>query len=208
MPDGFRPPPPPREYVGQARQLRAEIAAEDAPATKAINTIVGLLLNRAERHPTRAPRRTDLIDAARAWQTLPTGARLALSVQLKAKALAIDELRLTGIDFRFTDWPDADFEPAVSVLHARLCVAPHKFELETPILACCSLHALARRYQRGFNTSRAAILSDLGALAGAPDDATTDEREVRTQHGRWIGAMVTLRAGERTERALVARTFY
>lgn len=203
----MRPEPPPREFIGLARALRAEIREEDAPATRAIQALIRRLHARAQRHP--VPRQAELIDAARAWrERLPTGARLALSVELKAKALAIDELRLTGIDFRFVDWPIDDLEPAVSVLHARLCVAPHKFELETPILACCSLHALARRFQRGFDTSRAAIFNDLGALAGAPDNDATDEREVRTQHGRWIGMMVSLRAGERTERAIVARTFY
>ena len=34
--------------------------------------------------------------------------------------------------------------------------APHVLELEAPIVACASLHALARRFQSGFDTSRAA----------------------------------------------------
>jgi hypothetical protein len=138
----------PREYVGQARQFRAAIAVEDAVATKAIAKIVAPLHARALRHP--VPRPADLVDAARSWRlTVPAGNRLALNIDAARTRLQIDELCVSAIDFKFTDWPDDDFEPGVSVLHVRLRAAPHVLELEAPIVACASLHAPARRFQRG-----------------------------------------------------------
>jgi hypothetical protein len=117
---------------------------------------------------------------------------------------AIDELRVSAIDTRFSDWAPDDFEPDLAIIHARLRVAPHCFELEVPIVASISMHALARRYQRGFDTSRAAILADVAALAVAPEG---NEWQVATSGGRWVGVAAMLKHGARTAMTPVARTF-
>ena len=42
----------------------------------------------------------EFVGAARAWRkTLPAGARLALNVELTRLGLAIDELRVSAVDF-------------------------------------------------------------------------------------------------------------
>jgi hypothetical protein len=201
-----RPPPPPREFVGLARQLRSEIATEDTAACAAIEKLVRPLHQRAARHP--IPRPELLVDAAKQWESaLPATARLALNVKITRRELAIDELRLSALDFRLLDWDSDNYEPGVCLIHVRLRVSPHVCELESPILGCASIHAIARRFQRGLDVSRAAIFADLAALATAPVEGDDPEREVRTKHGKWVGMIVSLRAGERITRSVVARTY-
>ena len=136
---------------------------------------------------------------------MPAGARLALSVAVKRKTIELDELRVSAIDFRFLNWSTADFEPGLAIIHVRLRIAPKTgFEFESPIIACASIHALARRYQRGFDTSRAAVLGDVGALASLPDG---DTWELTLPGGRWIGVTAQLTHATRTAATPVARTF-
>jgi hypothetical protein len=199
---------PPPEFLGKARALREEVRSEDSPATKRIDTIVRRLYERAKRYPSRSPRRADLIDASRAWrETLPTGARLALNATVVGRELAVDELRVAAIDFRFQSWSADEFEPALALFHVRLRVAARRCDLEAGIVAAVSIHGLARRYQRGFNTTREAVLNDVAALAAVPEVVDTDERVVVVPGGRWVGTIATLIHGQRTEKILAARTF-
>jgi hypothetical protein len=199
-----RPDPPPRQFVGQARALRAAIAAEDTAATATIERLIRPLYTRAQRHP--VPRPGELAGVARAWrEVIPAGGRLALYVAVRRKTLELDELRVSTVDFRFRSWSTADFEPGLAIIHVRLRIAPKTgFELESPIIACASIHALARRFQRGFDTSRAAILADVAALASLP---AGDTWELAVPEGRWIGVTVALTHGDRTADTPVARTF-
>ena len=199
------PAPPPAQFIGHARALRAAITAEDRAATTTIERFMRPLYARAQRHP--VPREGDLAGVARAWrETLPAGGRLALSIEVKRKTIAIDELRVSAIDFRFLNWSTADFEPGLALILLRLRVSPKTgFELETPILAGVSLHALARRYQRGFVTTREAVLADVAQLSGAPDG---DTWALPIPNGSWIGVTAQLTAGARTAATPVARTFY
>jgi hypothetical protein len=162
------PAPPPAAFLGQARALRASIREEDTAATVTIERFMRPLYARAQRHP--VPREGDLAGVARAWrETLPAGGRLALNIEAKRKTIAIDELRISSIDFRFANWSSPDFEPGLALILLRLRVSPKTgFELETPILAGVSLHALARRYQRGFVTTREAVLADVAQTAATP----------------------------------------
>ena len=152
------------------------------------------------------PRPDELAGVARAWRTLiPTGGRLALNIEVERKTIAIDELRVSSIDFRFRNWPSDDFEPGLAIIHVRLRIAPKTgFEFKSPIVACTSLHAIARRFQRGFDTSRTAVLADAAALANLPNG---DTWELAVRDGRWVGVTAQLTHAARTAPTPVARTF-
>lgn len=64
------------------------------------------------------------------------------------------------------------------------------------LIASLSLHALARRYQRGFDTSDAMILSELKALAMCHADVvqTPGDFAIGGSGGNWVGE-VGLRDG-------------
>lgn len=80
-------------------------------------------------------------------------------------------------------------------------------------IAVASLHALARKYERGADRSYAAVLADLrrlaGAAAGADGLRLHHDYVVRTADGGWLGVAVALRLaeGEAPITVLNARTW-
>jgi len=139
-------------YVGLARAFRGRIEAAVTVAIKIVRDTSQQLIARQRRHPVQ--RRDTLASIARAWGD-----------KVPAFGRANQEIRLEGKE---ADWDEDAREPGLSVVRITLAIAPHeKLALGMHTLCAASLHALARRYQRGRPTTDDAIIADLHALAAA-----------------------------------------
>jgi hypothetical protein len=102
---------------------------------------------------------------------------------------------------------------------------PFKFLSETKSVASVSLHALARRMQRGFSTDRQAVAGDLREIVWQANAVleTLHERitapgvvakledfefAVRCADGAWFGHARKVNQGETQNLKLIVRTFY
>ena len=203
----------PIEYVGLARAFRARIADADAIAIKVFQQTSQQLMDRARRHP--VPRADILSAVARAWRsTVPAFGRLDQRITLKGKWLSISETRCIPQHYRQAEWEDDAREPGVSVVRIGMSIAPRR-ELALAMYTLCSasLHALARRYQRGQPTNDDAIIADLHALAAAHERLRVLPEgsgfTVDVASGRWLGNVLDIRSHDSgvTQRVPSARTF-
>jgi hypothetical protein len=183
---------------------------EDRVATRAIDATTDRMRLRWTRHP--IPRREHLVDAARAWRsTLPAAGRLELSIERQPKSLTIAEMRVGASDFRAPWWERGAIEPGVLVQGIRLVVAPKRFDFAILPLACVSLHALARRLQRGSMAEESLMieLRALGHAAAAPDLCPGAEVIVPVDDdgGRWVGVVAEVMMKSGRHHVLSLRTF-
>jgi len=74
-----------------------------------------------------------------------------------------------------------------------------------PMIASVSLHALARRFQRGWTTTDAAVMEDLRALALWQGGG--GEFSVPVADGFWVGSTRETTFAGQTQRSLLVRTF-
>lgn len=88
--------------------------------------------------------------------------------------------------------------------------APDSYSAGMHTLASVSLHALARRFQRGSIVTDVAVTSDLRALAEACGRLVAQKGpfELSCANGRWIGRVAygEVRNGGRS-RVVIVRTF-
>ena len=203
----------PAEFVGKARAFRSRIADADAVAIQIIQQTTQQLIERQRRHP--VPRTDTLASIARAWRVqVPAFGRASQEITLERKSLSIVEVRTCPQHYRAATWKDDALEPGLIVVRVSLAIAPHeKLSLAMHTLAAISLHGLGRRYQRGADTSDAAIIADIRALAAAherlvklPEDTRFD---VALPGGRWLGTVLDVRAAASggVDRILSGRTF-
>ena len=193
----------PFEFLGRARTLRAEIAAADTIALAAAERVAAPLCARLRRRPDRDQRPGMLIDAARGWRTtIPATGRLDLTIDLVGKRLRIDETRLGPARFRCDEWG----EVGLAISNWFLDVAPGHVRVDHLPLAYLSLHALARRIERG-GPAVADDLEQLGQFCAAPGEPG-GMFQVPAAEGWWVGAAADVDVGGgETVRMLVVRTF-
>jgi hypothetical protein len=195
----------PREFVGRARDLLRRLGEVDARIEPAVRGVMEPLLRRLDRHPVL--RRDMLIDAERRWRNVvPAFGRLAMEVDGEnLRAPCFIELRVVcGISHCAT-WPDEGQELGVLVGWHAVEFDEQAVASRLVSLAAVSLHALARRYQRGWDTSDTAIFADLAVLAHDFRQAVMLPRfAVAVSGGTWVGE--PMNAGEST--VLAVRTYY
>lgn len=149
------------------------------------------------------PHPTAIRAAAQAWRECSSSGRIRLEQELSTRRLVIRELRVGAADNRFPGWHDWEDALVVAVTGFRLVRWNFSFDYE--MLASISLHCLARRYQRGTDKSRAAIMADIAALATvSPQWVTPGRFEVRTADGHWAGRASLVQDGVSV---LAARTY-
>jgi hypothetical protein len=178
------------QYLGLARDLRRRVAASDAQMVPAMQSIVAPLQDRLSRHPVL--RRPKLIDAERRWRALPV---LATRVDIaNPRRPVFDALHGAPAAYRSPDWLDDVDEAGVAVMLTSAEVVGRRFvlDLRGPVLAI-SLHALGRRYERGFGGDDA-IIAEITALA-------FQYRKIAERGGQfawrgWLGMVVELAGGE------------
>lgn len=203
----------PAEYRGLARQFRDRIAQEDDPARLMLAGLVRPITERIKQRRLLTPRSEVLAGVADQWRRkFPQRGRLDLciAVDLRRKTLLIDETRLTASAYRDRLWDRSEI--GLILLAVRLDVGPRRYEIGTKTLAHVSLHALARRFQRGSDVGEDAIKRDLLALReahpGLTDLANGADVFVQVVDGSWRGNVALMdnsRGGVHV--ALAVRTF-
>lgn len=199
-------PSVPFEFLGLARAFRARIGAEDAEVGRTIQGIVKPLQARRTRSATFRPEA--LVDAERQYRMLPSTGRLALRIERDKRGLLIEEFRCAAGQFKFCWWDSDATDPDIGVVKVHLRAhAWGVVGVTANIVVSVSLHALARRYQRGFNTTDEAILSDLRDLALRHDSIVEafGEFSVACDGGHWVGEVAETADGSTP--VLAIRTF-
>ena len=208
-PSDWRAGPVDAAFLGQARAFRDRLKATSATCSRLIDAIAEPAVRRAKRHP--IPRREVLVDVARRWSCMPSLGLLDSStdLDLRKRTLRICQLRVCPSDFRSAAW-SVD-EAGLSVLGLQLDIGPHRLNFAMPSLVTVSLHALARRYQRGLAVDDAAVFGDLHVLAKAhlrlATGAVGELFEVEASGGCWRGNVTDASTSAGTDRILSARTF-
>jgi hypothetical protein len=106
---------------------------------------------------------------------------------------------------RFADWPDDGQEPGLLVGWFTVEFDEQGAASQLVSLAFVSLHALARRYQRGRDTTEAAIFADLAALESGFRRVITSSRfTVPVPGGAWVGEVANADGSAH----LAVRTYY
>ena len=204
----------PVEFIGLARLLRDRIAAEDRPSGEGMGRLTEDVRSRIRRgNP--VPRAVALSGLAHGWRhKLPPLSRLGLEIDLNArrKTIVIRESRLTSSGYRDQGWDEDATEIGLIINLIQVRVGPSDYEFRFFTLSHISLHALARRFQRGLDVGEAAILRDLKALGEATltDGAAGDDFVVPVPGGRWVGGVqaVRNRGVGPVDTAMIARTYY
>jgi hypothetical protein len=198
-----------REFVGMARSMRNNIDAIDATATAAMGEVSRRLQARCRRRQHLTP--SVAVETVKAWRThVPETGRLAIESHIGHRSLFIRELRLSRCRTRNLGWTDAAWEPGIGIMLIACSVQIFSWQFNYFHLAVVSLHALARRFQRGIDNSDASIMADLRVVADvAAEIAVTDGAfEIPVPGGRWTGFVAEMPdATGSIERVLSIRTF-
>ena len=177
----------PAEFTGQARVFRDQVRAVDLAMDAALAMITEPLRARLGRHPKL--RNEMVVGTARLYSMLvPPQFRLgAVEATRHRTEFAIVERRIAVSGLRHDEWTDPEHrEPGVSICKFVLAMTNGTLLWRLHPQANVSLHALARRIERGHERDHAALLRDLAALA----DAGEEGGRVATGEGFWCGHVI------------------
>ena len=118
-------------------------------------------------------------------------------------SLAISEMRIAVSWLRHDKWDEDHKEQGLSLCRFTLVGMDGKLHLRWLPLANISLHALARRIERGREHDHATLLRDLTVLA----DAGEEGERVNTPDGFWLGGTVDAEDTGRAVRLRNIRTW-
>jgi hypothetical protein len=194
------------EYTGLARVFRSAVKAEDVALDKALDAITAPLRPRLKRHPKL--RHEQIAGTVRLYGILvPNEFRIGeTDIDRDRSAFSISETRLACSWQRFDEWqsPDAR-ELGLAVARYRLALKDGRLRETWDAYAVVSLHAIARRIERGNDRSHSALFADLALLA---DAVGTIGDQVTTPDGFWLGGERDVRDSKgRTSRARSVRTW-
>jgi hypothetical protein len=173
----------PIEHVGRARDLRRRLLAVDPLVEAGIRAVQRPLDRRLKNHPVL--RRDGLQGAMRGWDNLPRFGRLASAVDIADIGNPhFVQLRCVPAMVHLDHWREP--QPGVAIVVLGVVVRDRRTVLVVRDQAAASLHSLARRYQRGRDTSDIAILAELGeaALLHRPQG---DRFGIAVAEGSWLG---------------------
>jgi hypothetical protein len=199
----------PAEYIGLARAFRSAAMSEHPRAVALMDRIVAPLRGRF--HARQTPTSGAFARIASSWAAqVPEAGRLSLATNATPRRLTITETRLAPSKFNFDHWADGDKETAVVITRTDLTVTLDRFHFDMAPIASVPLHGLARRYQRGWTNSAAAIKADLCALATTPEHvfmAGGDFSVPAADDGKWVGVVTEIDHQGTPWLLLVVRTF-
>jgi hypothetical protein len=177
----------PAEFTGQARVFRDQVRAVDLAMDAALARITEPLHVRLGRHPKL--RNEMVVGMARLYSMLvPPQFRLgAVEATRHRTEFAIVERRIAVSGLKHDEWTDPEHrEPGVSICKFVLAMTNGTLLWRLHPQANVSLHALARRIERGHERDHAALLRDLAALA----DVGEEGERVDTSEGSWFGHVI------------------
>jgi len=195
------------EAVGRVRALRQRIDAEDAAYVAAAERLLAPVRVRLCRHPQRNFRPEMLAALERSWHALPSTYRLACRAELSRDSLTITDVAISAANLECAEWDGR--EPSFVIASTNLIMRRGAFHADCVVTCVVSLHAAARRLQRGISTpSDDDLLDDVALLA--QHDATDmipegQDFAVHTAGGSWRGRCIRLL--DEGRRALSVRTW-
>ena len=198
----------PIEFIGRARAFRSAAVARHAEAVAATDRLAMPLQARFRLR--QAPGPGAYARVARAWpEQVPAAGRLDIAISATPARLAIVEIRTAPGTFRFDGWGAAAIETVLVVGRMTLRASPGRFVFDPALVAAVPLRALARRYQRGFDNTDAAIRADLRALAMPAPEILDQGGEftVPLADGCWVGEVAEIEQRGAMVRVLVVRTY-
>jgi hypothetical protein len=180
------------QWMGQARDIRRRIAAEDTQYDRLVAALVAPVKDRLHRFPHRSLRQQMLVDLVQRWRFMaPRDWRLDLDAKLdKACATLIEHRLVAGVMRRKDDPNWVGIEEDLAIIRVELLVNRSSAHLESHCIATFSLHAIARRLQRHPDGSVESLMHDpcrRGRLRGAPDGRRGlqgDDRRARRRLAR------------------------
>jgi hypothetical protein len=195
------------EAVGRVRTLRQKIDAEDAVYIAAAERLLAPVRLRFRRHPQRNFRPEMLAALEKSWHPLPSTYRLACHAELSKDSLTITDVAISAANQECAQWDGR--EPSFVIASTNLIMRRGTFHADCVVICVVSLHAAARRLQRGISTtSDDDLLDDIGLLAKqhATEIPEGQDFVVHTAGGSWRGRCMRLPDGG-GPRALSVRTW-
>jgi hypothetical protein len=181
------------EYWGKARDFRRRVEREDADYIATLNGLLAPIEQRLKRYPGRKLRPEMLTAFVQDWRFMPCrDFRLDLEAQLERTRCALVERRCVAGTMKLDPaWENE--EPDIAVIEMAALVDGNRFKMRSKMTCAFSLHAIARRLQRGSDTADAAVLHDMNVVAlvdrtklsGGGFKVVTDE-----YGGGWRGRVV------------------
>ena len=155
------------EFIGLARVFRNVVQAEDHAVDRALNAIAAPLRERLRHHPKLRPEQP--MGALRQWaETVPTVFLIGRPrVACVRTEFAICEHRISSSWLYKDEWNNDEQERGLSVCTFVFAVRKGKLTMRWTPVACVSLHALGRWFERsGLPRARGANRRPGGAGGG------------------------------------------
>jgi hypothetical protein len=133
-------------------------------------------------------------------------------VERGKSSLIISEFRLTRASYEDSRWSQPFPQNSVCLMLCTIrLTTPAAFEIKRLAISALGIHALARRYQRGFDNTDHAIRTDIAELALNTSRLIGAESEtfaIACPSGQWVGAIETASlSGGHDQRLLNVRSF-
>jgi hypothetical protein len=163
---------PPAEFLGKARDIRRRVAREDTEYDRTVDALIAPVQDRLRRYPQRSLRQEMLIAFIQDWRFMPCRDwRLCLDAKLSKGRASLIEYRLVAGQMRRPDDPNwVGMEEDLAAIKVEVLVNRSSVKIASKATATFSLHAIARRVQRGLDASDEALMHDfLVAAALDPD---------------------------------------
>ena len=201
----------PHEFIGHARLFCARIDAAAKLASAAVLQICADARAVVQRRSTW--RGEHFPGFERQWRrTIPDEGRIRLEIARSKRALIITEFRLTRSSYEDIRWSHPFPEDSVGLM---LCTfqltTPAAFECKRLAIAILGIHAIARRYQRGFDNTDRTIQTDISELAmnvSQLQNADGQTFAIPCPSGQWVGAIETVSlSGAPDQQLLNVRSF-
>jgi hypothetical protein len=199
-------------FMGRARDLRRRVEREDGEYITTVNALIMPAQQRLRKFPQRKLRPEMLTELVQGWRYMQSrNFRTHLAAKLERTRCSISERRAVAAHMKLHEgWENE--EPAIGISEITMTANGNRLHAGARMRCTFSLHALARRYQRGLDCDDAALLLDMELVAQLDADAcdvgtgykiTTDEHG-----GGWRGRTVRVRGDDGHEqRVLSVRTW-
>ena len=203
----------PAEFIGLARHFRREADREEAEVLAALDPIMGPINHRLHRYPERQLRDGVFRRLADVWQSQPHNYQLAFRARTdqRGRRGQIIEVRVHAVTMLSNKWDPDVMEPTIA-LTSHCVEVPLVDRPATQTIASISLHALARRFERGRDRAHHAVLDDLRRiiLANINNEESHPFGEpfrISTPRGFWVGQTTGVEINDGPSVQFVVRTF-